>query len=860
MRVRLTLTAALAVILASISVSPVLHGVVWFWAGAAAAIVAAACGMLTRMSAPRSAAAGFVLAAIACWPMFSAPAPGWKAAGGVIVAATAGRLVRPGILRAPACLITYLSGLWIYLNLAFVPGTALGGVVPTTASAARLWHLATLGAAEHIYRPPVPETAGAVLLAAAGIGAMAIITDVIAIHLRSPALAGLPLLTLYCVPISTSAHQSSINAAITFSLALIGYLALLAADGRERFRIWGRLITVWQARGDEPGAQPDTRALAASGRRIGLAAACLAIVLPLLVPGLRVHSLFSGHGDAPGSGPSAGYAALPSPLVQLQDELRQTTPVTILTYRTTNPTPEYQYLQVYVLNYDPASGTWTLVPPSASSGVGSGPLRPAPGLSPDIPSTTSSTRITLSKHLRSTGSRFSFLPLPYAPTRLQIGSGWLEDDQTLMVYSARAGLSGLSYTVNSREADPAADQAGLAGSVPRQIAAGYLGVSPEVYRALRPLAERITRSAKTPFQKAMALQSWFTAPGRFTYSLTARYPNTTGGLISFLTKQRSGYCQQFALAMATLARLVGIPSRVAVGYTAGTLLSGNEWQVTSADAHAWPELYFAGGGWLRFEPTPGPSAGGQGTAVPPPYTQPSTGRGSGPGSSTQQPGTRPGPKASSGLVPNSHLRRLLAGEGGLGTGPVRSSGSDLGTVAWLTAVVVLGLALIAPMTIRFATRRRRWLLAGTDAARAEAAWREFTGDLTDFRIAWRPSDSPRAAGRRVTEQLTLTGQPQEALSRLVFAVERARYSAHPAPAGGLRDDIATIRRAVARTAGRRDRLRAVLLPPSAFSQLHEGWQRVLDAVGRADNAGLRVQVRLRRSLAARGNRAWAGNG
>jgi transglutaminase-like putative cysteine protease len=859
-RVRLTLTAALAVILASISVSPVLQGVVWFWAGAAAAVVAAACGLATRMPAPRSAAAGFVLAAVACWPMFSAPAPAWKAAGGVIVAATAGRLARPGVLRAPACLITYLSGLWIFLNLAFVPRAALGGVVPTTASAARLWHLAALGAAEHVYRPPVPEAAGAVLLAAAGIGAMAIITDIIAIHLRSPALAGLPLLTLYCVPITTSARQSAVSAAITFSLALIGYLALLAGDGRERFRVWGRLITVWQARGDEPGAHPDTRALAASGRRIGLAAACLAIVLPLLIPGLRVHSLFSGHGGAPGSGPSAGYASLPSPLVQLQDELRQATPVTILTYRTTNPRPEYQYLQVYVLNYDRSSGTWTLVPPSASTTVGSGQLRPVPGLSPDTASIISNTRITLSKHLHGTGSRFGFLPLPYAPTRLQIGPGWLEDDQTLMVYSGRAGLGGLSYTVASREADPAPDQAGLAGVVPRPIAAGYLGVPPEVSRALAALARRITRSARTPFQKAMALQSWFTAPGRFSYSLTARYPNTIAGLISFLTRGRTGYCQQFAFAMATLARLVGIPSRVAVGYTAGTLVSGNEWQVTSADAHAWPELYFPGAGWLRFEPTPGPSAGGQGTAVPPAYTQPSTTPGSGPGTSTQQPGTRPGPKASSGLGQNGHLRRLLANEGGLGTGPARSSGSDLGTVAWLTAVVVLGLALIAPMTIRFAARRRRWLLASTDAGRAEAAWREFTGDLADFRIACRASDSPRATGHRLAEQLALTGQPREALSRLVSAVERARYSAQPSPASGLREDIATIRQSVARAAGRRDRLRAVLLPPSAFSLLHEGWQRVLDAIGRADNAGLRFQVHLRRSITARSDKVWAGNG
>ncbi len=54
-----------------------------------------------------------------------------------------------------------------------------------------------------------------------------------------------------------------------------------------------------------------------------------------------------------------------------------------------------------------------------------------------------------------------------------------------------------------------------------------------------------------------------------------------------------------------LARLVGIPSRVAVGYTGGTDGLSRAWHVTTADAHAWPELYFPGTGWLRFEPTPG---------------------------------------------------------------------------------------------------------------------------------------------------------------------------------------------------------------------------------------------------------------
>ena len=69
--------------------------------------------------------------------------------------------------------------------------------------------------------------------------------------------------------------------------------------------------------------------------------------------------------------------------------------------------------------------------------------------------------------------------------------------------------------------------------------------------------------------------------------------------------------------MAVLARLVGIPSRIEIGYTSGIKQHGR-WQVTTADAHSWPELYFTGLGWLRFEPTPG-GHDGQGTARQPNY-------------------------------------------------------------------------------------------------------------------------------------------------------------------------------------------------------------------------------------------------
>ena len=114
----------------------------------------------------------------------------------------------------------------------------------------------------------------------------------------------------------------------------------------------------------------------------------------------------------------------------------------------------------------------------------------------------------------------------------------------------------------------------------------------------------------------MALQRWFTESGKFTYSLNVHQPDTAKALIDFLTKDRQGYCQQFAFAMAVLARLLDIPSRVAVGYTEGSPIGHDRWDVRTSDAHAWPELYFQGAGWLRFEPTPSGSDG-QATASQP---------------------------------------------------------------------------------------------------------------------------------------------------------------------------------------------------------------------------------------------------
>lgn len=835
MNKRLTITTAAAVMLAAVSLYPLISGIAWFWAGCGAVIIAALAGLATRLQPLPAACVAAGLALIAMFPLLASPHWYLGVTGLVIVAAAAASVTRWGLLPAAATLITYLASQLIYLSLLFAPGASNAGVIPTMASLRHLGRLVSQGVGERIYAPPVPDRPGVVLLAAAGIGLMAVAADLIAVRLRSPAIAGLPLLALFSVPITTSAKQGPVGATIAFCLAITGYLAVLAADGRDRLRIWGRLVTLWQSKdGDEQVRGPDTRALAASGRRIGLAAVCVAIFIPLLVPGIKIHKLFNGHGTATG-GSGSHPVTLPSPLVELRGQLLPGKHIPVLTYSTNSADPVDQYLQIYVLNFDPKSGQWVLVPGSSGVPVTRASLPPPPGLSGAAvrPFTT---HIKLASGLTGYTGGVSYLPVPYAPAKVAVDGSWSADAKTLMISSLDQHLAGLSYSATSQEVLPTSQELDAAGPPPSDVLRQYVPFPATSDSPLRALAQRITKHASTLYGKAMAIQDWFTKPGRFTYTTGASQPNTLTGLLRFLTTARQGYCQQFAFGMAALARLNGIPARVAVGYTAGTRRQDGNWLVTSADAHAWPELYFQGAGWLRFEPTPG-GADGQGTAFPPAYAQS--------GSSTTPGGTgQTSPGGSTGGTPSGP-------SGGLPSNRLRVPNPQSGTAAPLVqhasvpvlpivAVVLVILALL-PRTARSAGRWRRWRSAHDPAAAAHVAWRELRDDLTDHGWSWHPSDSPRAVSRRVGRMLGLSQAGQQALDRITAAEEHALYARTARTPSSLRSDVTAVRRAMASGATPMTRWQARLLPPSCVRPALSGLTQALDVFGWLDAAGQRIR-------------------
>ena len=126
------------------------------------------------------------------------------------------------------------------------------------------------------------------------------------------------------------------------------------------------------------------------------------------------------------------------------------------------------------------------------------------------------------------------------------------------------------------------------------------------YEPLYEQAVEIAGEADNPYAAAVALEAWFRAGGQFSYDETpTRAPANVPPLVFFL-QSKEGYCQHYAGAMALMLRYLGIPARVAAGFTSGIYDRDRRvWNVNDRNAHAWVEVWFKGFGWLPFDPTPG---------------------------------------------------------------------------------------------------------------------------------------------------------------------------------------------------------------------------------------------------------------
>ncbi len=251
----------------------------------------------------------------------------------------------------------------------------------------------------------------------------------------------------------------------------------------------------------------------------------------------------------------------------------------------------------------------------------------------------------------------------------------------------------------------------------------FVDLTEEVPRALGQEARRQTAGASTPFEAAWLLERWFRESGDFTYSTEVSTGHGTLDLEAWLTdpeslNYRTGYCEQFAAAMAYLGRVVGIPSRVVWGFTPGSVEQQDDGTemivVRDNNAHAWVEMWMDGFGWVRFDPTPR----ADGTL---------------PESVTAE--FDPAP-----YLPEGGEGAITLGEplpfegqfeeGGGAIGP--SSGANAGlrfTWVWVVLPVLAGLLALVPMLKAFRRRRRIKRLHEGDIT---AAWDEIVDRLADL--------------------------------------------------------------------------------------------------------------------------------
>ncbi|NUT44025.1 MAG: DUF4129 domain-containing protein [Thermoactinospora sp.] len=795
-----------------------------------------------------SAVATFAVA-IVLYPLLSGGGWFWGSLGAVVV--VFGASVLSGKLALPAWAAPFVGvlAMLLYITAVFTGTKAWALLFPTTDSIPHLGKLYAAGWTDiQRFAAPVPSNTGVSLLTTTGVGGIAIIVDLMATRLRRAALAGLPLLALVTVPATILSDPIGWP---SFIIAALGFTGLLIADGRERIGHWGRAVLVRRTRHATSGPRDtaDTRGLRLSGKRIGFAAIGVALVLPALVPTMEPFQPFTFGVGGSGRGDGGNSITIPDPVAGLKGQLQLPEKRTVLTYSNSDNQP--RYLRIYSLDVFDGE-QFRMTPPKGApeNRTENGPLPRPPGLGDSTPVQEVNTKIQISEEVED----LRFLPTPYPASQVRADGDWRADVGSLMVFTTEEDASGMEYEVSSIEPKPtpellAASQPAAADRVDQKL----LELPPGFPQEIRDLADTTTSKAKNQYEAATMIQELFTdKTNGFTYSLQTQGQNNNA-LVDFLIYSKTGYCEQYAAAMALLARAVGIPARVAIGYTGGSKVE-NGFQVTTADMHAWPELYFEGAGWLAFEPTPTASAPlGQGTARVPGYTVRPTEQSSNPSGPDNTVNPEVGEVPT--LNPNAlrNIRELeqdrLAGNGSL----MVEEGMPLWGKIGLGAAALL-LLLLIPAAMRLVTRSRRvrslsWKISGpSDEVTAKtarvsppvaAAWAELDDVLCDYGMARQPSETPRALARRLTEQLEFDAEAATAIAAISTAVERVLFAREPGVIDPLKPHLKTVRRALADTVTRGRRLRAALLPPSTMQRIRGLGEKLLDGFDRLENIRLR---------------------
>jgi transglutaminase-like putative cysteine protease len=687
------------------------------------------------------------------------------------------------------------------------------GLLPTRGTVSSIGDLFSSGfTTAQRYAAPAPRDTGLLMMVLLVIGLVAICVDALAMGLGRVPLAGLPLLAMYTVPVASLPHGVPF---LAFVPGAACFIAMLSADERDRLAHWGRLVLRDRS---EPARAVDLSSVRDSGRRIGLVALSVAVVLPVFIPTLSPSLLDGGRGDGSGPGGSSTLS-FQDPMVSLAHSLQRSAVVDLIDV--TGDAPP-QYLRLTVLDR-PGPISWTASPVSLSDTLSLQSLLPGPtGLDLGVSSRSHTMVVDLTNDFPKDSS---WLPVPFDSHFVGAGSefGYVPEDQTVSVKSDTALESLAPYRVSYSTVEPTADQLRNGSPPPDDIVRRDGQVPDGVPLIVSETAREVTAGVTSPYEQALLLQSFFRDHDAFSYDVNAGYGYGYDAMKDFLTERR-GFCQHFAATMAMMARTLGIPARVVVGFLQPdhTDASGR-YVITSHNVHAWPELYFGGVGWVRFEPTPSVHA-------PFPQYAPQT--------------TAPDPSRAPTSAPTSIHDPLATAS--RDTGAAASNGTDgsggsglAGAMPSTTWLLTIGLVLVAllPWMLRAGVRRSRLRRPMDGAEAAEAAWTELRDRMSDLRMPWTGSMTPRARERAVSQHLGDDHEALTALHRLTLGVERARYADSQRIGTPPADDLALVTAALAAGVSRARRLRAGLLPASLMPDLRVGFDRAMTRVRRPRPVG-----------------------
>jgi len=570
------------------------------------------------------------------------------------------------------------------------------------------------------------------LLLVGGLGVL-LGVDLICCGLRRASLAGLPL--LLTITISASVLLEPVGA-LVFLATAFGWLALVAMQETSRLGSWGR-------------GTGGSKLAAVGGLSTQIAVLCGVIAVVLTGALSSTGRNFGNFGQ----GDSLGSITVANPLLDLRRNLRQSQDVPLVTVTTDDSDPSY--LRLTVLD----DFTGSLWQPSDrdidSTGQIEGQLPPPPGLAPGAEGPDHIWHLSVAS-----GFASKWLPLPYPSGRLDIGESWRYDPDTLDVIGVgNTNASGMSYAATAFSPIVVPAQVRRAGTPPASLRAQMTDVPTGLPGIFLNTAQRITKGATNDFDRAVLLQDWFRTEGGFRYSTDPAPGSGIRTLERFISTDKVGYCEQFSAAMAVMARTLHIPARVAVGFLRAERVGGRS-VFSSHDLHAWPELYFEGVGWIRFEPTP---AGR--TSSAPSYT-------------TQlvptDPGIAPSDTSSATSQPSQAKPSVAPQDAGKGT--KANQGQSYTWLLVLLAALLLVALLATPRLLRGTMSRRRWATARTTEALADAAWSEVRATAVDLELGWSDQSTVRSNGREVQRAVVPTLEARDAINEVVTFVELTRYA------------------------------------------------------------------------------------